>query len=100
MNYRAEWIGGVVVPGTVILLLLVPEFAVIAVLVVALAALVALVALAAAALASPYLLTRALRRRRAARNQRTTTSRPRWIRHQIDTRPTHSPRAIASRGDG
>src|SRR4051812_39256864 len=58
MNYRAEWIGGVVVPGTVILLLLVPEFAVIAVLVVALAALVALVALAAAALASPYLLVR------------------------------------------
>jgi hypothetical protein len=82
MNYRAEWIGGVVVPGTVILLLLVPEFAVIAVLVVALAALVALVALAAAALASPYLLVRAIRRRRA---QRTTRRRTGW---------THLPSAI------
>ena len=76
MNYRLEWIGGVVVYGTVLILLIVPEFAVIAVLVVALAALVALVALAAAALVSPYLLVRGVRRRLA---QRTTRRRTRWI---------------------
>jgi len=69
MSYGVEWIPGGVVLGTVILLLIVPEFALLAVLVVALAALFALVALAAAALASPYLLVRSLRRRLA---QRTT----------------------------
>ena len=70
MNYAAEWMGGSVVYGIVLLLLIVPEFAAIAVvvatiavLVVALAALVGLVALAAAALASPYLLVRSVRRR-------------------------------------
>ena len=64
-----DW-GPVVVFGMVLLLLIVPEFAVIAVVVatiavflVALAALVGLVALAAAALASPYLLVRSVRRR-------------------------------------
>jgi hypothetical protein len=72
MTYAVEWIWGVVVSGMVLLLLLVPEFAVIAVavatiavLLVALAALAGLVALAAAALASPYLLVRTLRRRRS-----------------------------------
>jgi membrane protein implicated in regulation of membrane protease activity len=99
MSYGVEWIPGGVVLGAVLLLLIVPEFAVIAVLVVVLVALVALVALAAAALASPYLLTRALRRRRAGRS-RPTTARTRWIRQHIDTRPTHAPRAIASRSDG
>ena len=70
MSYGVEWMGGGVVYGIVLLLLIVPEFAVIAVvgativvLVVALAALVGLVALAAAALASPYLLVRSACRR-------------------------------------
>jgi membrane protein implicated in regulation of membrane protease activity len=71
MSYAVEWIWGPVVSGTVLLLLIVPEFAAIAVvvatiavLVVAVATLVGLVALAAAALASPYLLVRSVRRRR------------------------------------
>jgi hypothetical protein len=88
MSYGVEWIPSGVVYGTVLLLLIVPQFALIAVLVVALAALVALVALAAAALASPYLLVRSLRRRLA---QPTTRRRTRWI---------HSPSAIPSRPDG
>jgi hypothetical protein len=77
MSYTVEWLGGVVVFGIVLLLLIVPEFAVIAVvvatiavLVVALAALVALVALAAAVFASPYLLVRSVRRRRGRRRTR------------------------------
>jgi membrane protein implicated in regulation of membrane protease activity len=90
MSYAVEWMGGGVAPvfGIVLLLLIVPEFAVIAVivatiavLVVALATLVGLVALAAAALASPYLLVRSVRRRLAQR-------RTRWI---------HSPSGIRSR---
>jgi uncharacterized membrane protein YjgN (DUF898 family) len=76
MSYAVEWMPGVVVLETVILVLIVPGFAVIAVLVVALVALVVLVALAAAALASPYLLVRSLRRRLA---RRTTERRTRWI---------------------
>ena len=68
MSYAVEWIWG---PSVMVLLvLIVPEFAVIAVavatiavLLVALAALVGIVALAAAALASPYLLVRSVRRR-------------------------------------
>ena len=70
MSYGVEWMGGGVVYGTVLLFLIVPEFAAIAVvvatiavLVVALAALVGLVALAAAALTSPYLLARGVRHR-------------------------------------
>ena len=70
MSYRLEWLSGIAVLWTVLLLLIVPEFAVIAVvvattvvLVVALAALVGLVALTAAALASPYLWVRSVRRR-------------------------------------
>jgi Flp pilus assembly protein TadB len=73
MSYAVEWMHGVVVIWAVLLLLVVPEFAVIAVLLLALAALVALVALAAAALVSPYLLVRTLRRHRA----RPTTRRSR-----------------------
>lgn len=75
MNYRLEWISGIGVFGTVLLLLIVPEFAMIAVLLVALAAFVALVALTAAALASPYLLVRSLRRRRARPTIRRRTRR-------------------------
>jgi membrane protein implicated in regulation of membrane protease activity len=88
MSYAVEWMGEFVVFGIVFLLLIVPEFAMIAVvvatmavLVVALAALVALVALAAAALASPYLLVRSVRRRLAQRS----------------TRRIHSPSGIRSR---
>jgi uncharacterized membrane protein len=88
MSYGVEWIPGVVGVWTLLLLLIVPEFAVIAVLVLALAALVALVALAAAALVSPYLLVRSLRRRLA---QPTTRRRTGWI---------GSPSAIPSRSDG
>jgi hypothetical protein len=76
MSYRVEWIVGAVVYGAVLLLLIVPEFALIAVLVVALAALVALVALAAAALVSPYVLVRGVRHRRARRTPRRRTG---WI---------------------
>jgi membrane protein implicated in regulation of membrane protease activity len=75
MSYRLEWISGIGVFGTVILLLIVPEFAMIAVLVVALVVLVALVALTAAVLASPYLLVRSLRRRRAQSTTRRSTRR-------------------------
>ena len=85
MSYGVEWIPGVAFLGTVLLLLVVPGFAVIAVLFLALAALVALVALAAAALVSPYLLVRSLRRRLA---QPTTRPETRWI---------DSPSAIPSR---
>ena len=81
MSYRFEWISGGVVFGTVVLLLIVPEFALIAVLVVALAVVVALVALIAAALASPYLLVRNAGRRGAQRR----------------TRRIHSPNGIRSR---
>jgi membrane protein implicated in regulation of membrane protease activity len=87
MSYSVEWIPGIGVVWAVLLLLIVPEFAVIAVLVLALGALVALVALAAAALVSPYLLVRSLRRRRA---QPTTRRR---------TRRIESPSAIPSRSN-
>ena len=53
--------------GMVLILLLVPPFALIGLVVVALAAVAALVALAGAMLASPYLLVRTLRRRLAER---------------------------------
>ena len=76
MTYRLEWIFGVGAFGTLLLLMIVPEFAMIAVLVVALGVLVALVALVVAVLASPYLLVRGLRRRLA---QPTTRRRRRWI---------------------
>jgi uncharacterized membrane protein len=88
MSYAVEWISGVLVVWTVLLLLVVPEFAVIAVLVLALAAVVALLALAAAVLVSPYLLVRTLRRRGALP---TTRRRRRWI---------GSPSAIPSGSDG
>ena len=76
MSYAIEWMPGPVVVSTVLLVLVVPEFAVIVVLALALAALVALVALTAAALVSPYLLVRGLRRRLT---QPTTQRRRRWI---------------------
>jgi positive regulator of sigma E activity len=67
MSYSAEWIA---VPAfiSLLLLLIVPSFALIALAVVALVALLALVALAGALLATPYLLVRTLRRRLEARH--------------------------------
>jgi hypothetical protein len=60
----------------VVVLPLVPSFALIGVVVVALAAVAALVALAGAILATPYLLVRGLRRRLAERHQSTDGSVP------------------------
>ena len=63
MTYAFEWIPGPVGLGIVLLLLVVPSFALIGLAVMALAAVAALVALAGAILAMPYLLVRSLRRR-------------------------------------
>jgi hypothetical protein len=60
----------------VIVLPLVPSFALIGLVVVALAAVAALVALLGAILATPYLLVRSLRRRLAGRHQSTEGSVP------------------------
>jgi positive regulator of sigma E activity len=68
--YGLDWIPGGVFLGTVLLLLIVPPFALIALVVVALVAVAALVALAGAALAMPYLLVRTVRRRLAERHIR------------------------------
>ena len=74
MSYAVEWIPGLVVVGLVLVVLIVPPFALIGLVVVALAAVAALVALAGAVLATPYLLVRALRRRLAERPQSTEGS--------------------------
>jgi hypothetical protein len=68
-SYGSEWIPGLVLLGAVLVLLIVPPFALIALVVVALAAVAALVALAGAILASPYLLARTVRRRLAERHR-------------------------------
>jgi hypothetical protein len=75
-SYGFEWIPGIGLLGTVLVLLIVPSFALIALVVVALAAVAALVALAGAVLATPYLLVRSLRRRLAERHQPTEGSVP------------------------
>ena len=59
-----------------LLLLIVPSFALIWLVVIALAAVAALVALAGAVLAMPYLLVRTVRRRLAERHQPTEVSVP------------------------
>jgi Flp pilus assembly protein TadB len=64
VSYRFEWFHGLAFLGAVLVLLIVPPFALIALAVVALAAVLALAAL-------PYLLVRSLRRRRAARRRST-----------------------------
>src|SRR5919108_944621 len=74
VSYSVEWIPGLVVVGLVLVVLIVPPFALIGLVVVALAAVAALVALAGAVLATPYLLVRALRRRLAERPQSTDGS--------------------------
>ena len=68
--YGLDWIPGGILLGMVLLLLIVPPFALIALVVVAVAALAALVALAGAVLAMPYLLVRTVRRRLAERHVR------------------------------
>jgi hypothetical protein len=74
MSYGLEWIPGPVLLGTVLVLPIVPSFAVILLLVVALATLAALIALAGVIIASPYLLVRTLRRRLAERQGSTEGS--------------------------
>ena len=76
MKYGFEWTPGVFLLGTVLVLPLVPSFALIGLVVVALASFAALVALAGAVLAMPYLLVRSLRRRLAARHRSTEDSGP------------------------
>jgi hypothetical protein len=63
VSYAVEWIPGPVALGIVLVLLVVPSFALIGLAVLALAAVAALVALAGAILAMPYMLVRSLRRR-------------------------------------
>jgi hypothetical protein len=74
--YGLEWIPGAGLVGTVLVLLIVPSFALIGLAVVALAAVAAVVALAGALLAAPYLLVRTIRRRLAERPQPTKRSVP------------------------
>lgn len=76
MRYGIEWLPGTVLLGAVVVLPLVPAFALIGLVVVALAAVAALVALAGAILATPYLLVRSLRRRLAEEHQPTEGSAP------------------------
>jgi hypothetical protein len=74
VSYSLEWIPGAAFLGAVLLLLVVPSFALIGLVVVALAAVAALVALAGAMLAMPYLLVHSLRRRLAKRRGSTEGS--------------------------
>jgi hypothetical protein len=74
MSYVLEWIPGFSFLGAVLLLLVVPPFALIGLAVLALAALAALVALAGAVLAAPYLIVRSVRRRFAERPRSTQGS--------------------------
>ncbi len=76
MRYGIEWMPGTVLLGMVLVLPLVPGFALIGLVVVALVAVAALVALAGAVLAMPYLLVRTLRRRLAERHESTEGSVP------------------------
>jgi O-antigen ligase len=74
VKYGVEWMPGTVLLAAVVVLPLVPSFALIGVVVVALAAVAALVALAGAILATLYLVVRSLRRRLAERPQARETS--------------------------
>jgi hypothetical protein len=71
VKYGIEWLPGTVLLGAVVVLPLVPAFALIGLVVVALAAVAALVALAGAILATPYLLVRSLRRHLEEEHQST-----------------------------
>jgi hypothetical protein len=76
VKYGIEWLPGAGLLGAVLVLLIVPSFALIGLVVVALGAVAALVALAGAILATPYLLVRSLRRRLAERHRSTEVSVP------------------------
>jgi hypothetical protein len=76
VKYGVEWAPGTVLLAAVVVLPLVPSFALIGVVVVALVAVAALVALAGAVLATPYLLARIVRRRLAERHESTERSVP------------------------
>jgi hypothetical protein len=76
VSYALEWPAGPALLGAVLLLLIVPSFALIGLVVVALAAVAALVALAGAMLAMPYVLVCSLRRRLAKRRESTEGSIP------------------------
>lgn len=76
MSYGVEWMPGGVFLWTVLLFLIVPEFALIGVVVVAAVALAVLIAVAAAMLATPYQLVRTLRRRRAEHRRAATRPAP------------------------
>jgi hypothetical protein len=69
MKYGFEWIPGTVLLAAVVVLPLVPSFALIGLAIVALAAVAALLALVGAVLASPYLLVRVVRRHLAERHE-------------------------------
>ena len=77
--YGLDWIPGGVFLGTVLLLLIVPPFALIALAVVALVAVAALVALAGALLATPYLVVRTVRRHLAERHIRQPQPQPQQL---------------------
>jgi hypothetical protein len=74
VKYGVEWLPGTALLAAVVVLPLVPGFALIGVVVVALVAITALVALAGALLASPYLIVRTVRRRLAERRESTDGS--------------------------
>jgi hypothetical protein len=76
VKYGIEWLPGAGLLGAVLVLLIVPSFALIGLVVVALAAVAALVALAGAILATPYLLVRTVRLRLVERHQSTEGSVP------------------------
>jgi hypothetical protein len=76
VSYRFEWTPGLVLLGLVVVLPLVPAFALILVVVLGVVVVAALVALAGAVLASPYLLVRSIRRRLAEQHQSTEGSAP------------------------
>jgi positive regulator of sigma E activity len=76
VKYGIEWLPGAGLLGAVLVLLIVPSFALIGLVVVALGAAAALVALAGAILATPYLVVRSLRRRLAERHRSTEGSVP------------------------
>jgi len=68
-SYGLDWIPGTMVLGGVLLLLIVPPFALIAVALLAVALVAALIALAGAILASPFLFVRHVRRRLDERHE-------------------------------
>jgi hypothetical protein len=76
VRYGVEWIPGTVLLLAVVVLPLVPAFALIGLVVVVLAAVAAVAALAAAILATPYLLVRSVHRRLAERHRSTGGSGP------------------------